>query len=316
MVSKNVGSQKEILNNFSEKSNKLLHELFSRSLEKKQALEFAYCLLRVGGVQDADWDEFIESQNTIKAFEDLLKIGRGKLDGKEINIVEDRITLFIYCHLIEMQSPHHVISNLLRLNNGENYTIDPFHLAEKRRKLKSVFSKQPVAYPKDRLKIIKELDEQNLTYPMLNEIYDDRIRNAFYHSDFVITKNEFRIPSLATNNVISLTEVRLKVQKAYIFYNYLFRYVEDYRKLFYSLKDREFDLYRPYGEKLKFLFDNKSLIGFEVTRPNETNSIYRRTEKGTQAINLHFTNAGEIGFFVGDLDFLKKWYKNNMLPNQ
>lgn len=302
----------KILKEFSKKSNRLLHKLFSQALKKKQVLEFAYCLLRVGGMQDAEWDEFIESQRTIKAFEDLLVAGKDKLNRNQYHIVEDRIMIFLYCHLIEMPPIYHVIVNLLRLNNGDNYTIDPFNLVEKRRKLKSIFNKQPVIYPKGKLKVIKRLDRQNLIYPLLREIYNDQIRNAFYHSDFVITATEFRIPSKAVESVIPLKEVRLTIQKAFIFYNYLFRYIEDYKKLYYSLKNKELDLYKPHGEKLKFLYKNKSLIGLEVTRPNKTNSKYTRTEKSTEVINLHFTKNGEIGFFVGDLDFLREWYKKQV----
>lgn len=263
-------------------------------------------------MQDRDWDEFVESQRTIKAFERLLSIGKKKLNKSQYQIVEDRVMIFLYCHFIEMPSFYHIIANLLRLNNGSDYTIDPFNSAEKRRKLKSVFDRQPVLYPKDKLRIISKLDTKKLIYPLLKDIYNDQIRNAFFHSDFVLTNSEFRIPSKVIGCVIPLAEVRLTIQKSIIFYEYLIRYVEDYKKLYYSLEGKELDLYKPYGEKLKFLYKDKSLIGFEVTRPNNTNSRYTRTEKGTEATNLHFTNKGEVGFFVGDLDFLKQWYSKQI----
>lgn len=301
-------SEQKTLNDYSNRVNKQLHTLFSQALATMQALEFAYCLLRVGGTEDKDWDELIESRRTMMYLQDLLKVGKQQLSKKKQLVVTDRINLFIYCHLIEMKAPYHIIANLLKLHKKECYTVDPFNLAEKRRKRKTLLGSQPVIYPNQKLRIIKTLDLESIISPSMYDFYDDRVRNAFYHSDFVITGSQFRIPSQIADSIIPLDQVRLQIQKAFIFYSYFFGYVENYKKLYTSLDGREFDLFKLYGEKLKFIINKGSLVGFEVSRPNNTNSKYVRTNKGVRSLNMSFTKNGEIGFFVGDLDFLRKWY--------
>ena len=285
---------------FIKKTSGTLKELFKTALKNGKLFEFSCCLIRVGGMEDAGWDDFEESQKTVDLMQNLCP---GRLTDSDKKQVQDRINLFTYCHLIEAKAPYHIIANLLRLANGNHYSISPFF--SKKKVPKTLVIPPKPTYPKEKLAIIKVLDTNNLIYPVLKEIYSDVIRNAFYHSDFVIEKNEFRIPS-GVGTIISIKEVRNTLERGIIFYQLLFQIYYSYKFSFKKFKDRVHDFDKRYGEKIEFLVKNKGeLFGFEVSRPNGTNSRFTRTEKGVGGINMTWGDDGEVGFFMGDLDKLK-----------
>lgn len=298
---------------FKQSIEKNLGILFKTAIQKGKAFEFACSLLRVGGIEDEGWDEMNESLNTIALFDELANNAPENWSNTKKRAIQDRIWLFTYCHLIEMSAPYDLILNLLRLSEGKCYTIDPFNLAEKR-KGKSVFNKQPIIYPAGKIHTIQTYDKNNIIAPSLLEIYDNDIRNAFFHSDFVISKKEFHIPSRPIDSVFKLKDIREKARKAFIFYNLIFSFWESYRKLYKNFKEQEYDFAKDYGEKLKYLVERGRLVGFEITRPNGTNSSYKRTKKGVTGFNIDFADDGGVGFFVGDLDALRKWRENQNRP--
>jgi len=47
---------------FIKRTSRTLKELFETALKNGKLFEFSCCLIRVGGMEDAGWDDFEESQ--------------------------------------------------------------------------------------------------------------------------------------------------------------------------------------------------------------------------------------------------------------
>ena len=90
-----------------------------------------------------------------------------------------------------------LVANLLRLRIGNKYHVDPFHDLAQRRPLKKSQAFGTVVPPtaKQKLKRISELAKQANMVPVgvaFEETHDAVLRNAVYHSDFIL---HFSLPT-------------------------------------------------------------------------------------------------------------------------
>src|SRR5205085_1076614 len=103
-----------------------------------------------------------------------------------------RLGLLMYCHIVEMDAPYEVITNLLRFRLGKGYSPNPYFdfLTEKEKKS---FAKQGIRTGR-KIEIIHALSrEASLTVgTVFDEFYNHRLRNAVQHSDFILTDEQFR----------------------------------------------------------------------------------------------------------------------------
>lgn len=159
----------------------LLEELFVKA---KATDEFEFCcsLLRIRGMEDAGWDPLQESEQLARQ---LMWLSNGPID----DTFRLRLNLFLYCHMTEMADVYNITANMLGVINGDRYSVNPFmgELHESNRSAK---------YPNEKALRIKErADALGLTElgEVCCEMLVKEVRNAFYHSDYILTKESFNI---------------------------------------------------------------------------------------------------------------------------
>lgn len=165
----------------SDKIQSLISDLFDKA---KSTDEFEFCcaLLRIRGTEAPGWDTLVESQGLIN---DLISI----LEAPMNDLFKHRILLLLYCHVTEMDDLYNYIANLLWIVLGERYHIDPFYY--------ELFAdRKTINSPENKVNRIVELSTK-ANLKEVGEIFEyflvKQVRNAFFHSDYVIYKNEFRI---------------------------------------------------------------------------------------------------------------------------
>ncbi|KPK42896.1 MAG: hypothetical protein AMJ78_00610 [Omnitrophica WOR_2 bacterium SM23_29] len=175
----------------------ILNKLFLKA-KSKDEFEYICALLRIRGMESAGWDPFEETQHL---FNDIVLLSQAPLKGD----TQVRLLLFIYCHITEVDAIYCVLENMLRTIEGERCSIAPFrHLYGRRKNI--LDSRPPSA--KQVVQALQQhtqkLNEQELS-DLLTWMFNDQVRNAFFHSDYTIFKDEFRSreANFRTNNVIT-----------------------------------------------------------------------------------------------------------------
>lgn len=155
-------------------------ENFTRLLEEaknKNEFEFVNVLLGYNGMGSLmSLTHFYESESL---FKDLSSILTGDYTNKN-NI---RIGLFLYCHFFEMDELYRILGNLLRIAN--NLRFKPFLFED--------LSKDDLT-PTEKINELKAMSitagYTNLT-DCFDELYSNKLRNSFFHSNYSIDENEY-----------------------------------------------------------------------------------------------------------------------------
>ena len=159
----------------------MLTKLFERA---KQQDEFEFCctLLRVRGIEPIGWDAMIESRELL---DQVLAMVQAPIDQK----FRVRLLLFAYCHATEMSATYDTIANLIRILLGERWSLNPFSGA-----LHS--SNKTLTKPEPKTLRIQEWAMQ-AEIPEIGEVMrkmlEKNVRNAVYHSDYILEGAVFRI---------------------------------------------------------------------------------------------------------------------------
>jgi hypothetical protein len=170
-----------------------LKPLFFPALPAKyDIIDFFASLLRIVGMEDRGWDPLQESRATL---EDLNSIMQMKLSSKQFPSTEMtkwRLGLIMYSHMVEMDAPYEVITNLLRFHLGYGYSPNPYYQFLSKVEQKK-FAKKGI-YPVGKIKIIKQLSKELgvAVGDLFDEFYDSKLRNAISHSDYILTDKHFR----------------------------------------------------------------------------------------------------------------------------
>lgn len=178
---------------FSPPSLECFSDLFQRARQQDE-FEFVCTLLRFRGMEDQGWDTLEESWKLISQV----------LAQTEAPIQADfrlRLHLFLYCHVTEMDDLYHLTGNLLRVVLGDRYTLAPFR--------SGMFGETTEAkYPPAKVVRINKWSKE-AGIPEIGEVLSaalvPEVRNAFFHSDYILFDNEFRISVVPA---YSSTEVR------------------------------------------------------------------------------------------------------------
>jgi len=194
-----------------------LDSLFNMAF-KSSSFDTLCAVLRVGGWMSQDWDPFVESQEAFEDYDWLLEKAR----SERTPFAAWRVALLTYCHAVEMTVPHVLLANLLRIVAREPYVIYPFADLVRRRKKDPLASIPPSATTK--IKRIRSLAD-NAGEPKLVEIldsfFDDQVRNAFSHSDYVLTESGFRWTESGPASEIPLDKLTMMVETCSAFYTAL-----------------------------------------------------------------------------------------------
>jgi len=161
----------------------ILEDLFREAFNKDE-FEFCCNLLRVRGLESPGWDALEESTEFIHQ---IISLINGPLD----NTFKFRMTLLLYCHITEMNDFYNIVANFLWILLGERYSIDPFWY--------SLYSdRKTINSPEGKVNRIKELSIK-ANKPTVGDLYEfllvKQIRNAFFHADYTLYDQTFRIVS-------------------------------------------------------------------------------------------------------------------------
>ncbi|MDP1760219.1 MAG: hypothetical protein Q8L01_02090, partial [Candidatus Woesebacteria bacterium] len=258
------------------------------------------------GMHFGHWDPAVEIQDFFEDFNQLIKATDKSRNHKRLY----RIGLVMYCHAVEMNMAHHILANLLLVIGGKPYSIDPFHILWKRKK-GTIFDARPPS-AKQKLTLLRDLasvvDETKLI-DYIEEFYNDKIRNSFYHSDYCLTETEFRYFDGGIASAIPLSELDEIITNCFAFYE----------AFFHSLKwiQRNFGVAKKYHklpnyELMEILVDKKKCVyGFKMHFSNGQVATYQREIDKVIAENLSFEDDGSVNFFVGMFSDMKPMYMLN-----
>lgn len=261
-------------------------------------------LLRIVGMEDKGWDPYIESRGTLEDLNAILQSEHAESIFEDKELTMWRMGLLMYSHIVEMDAPYEVITNLLRFQLGKGYSPNPYYMFFNNEEKKQF--KRSGIYPKSKLKIIKQLSKEvgNPIGEIFDEFYDGKLRNAISHSDYILTEKQFRVRS-GTGAVgaysIELERLNEIITKAKLFISTVFSLDRAAREIWGDKKGQAIPYDPVYKGFMEVLADEEGLMcGFKIHWPNNSESTYRRTQDGIDMTNcmLDFENAN-IEFMVG-----------------
>ena len=262
-------------------------------------------LLRVFGAEDRGWDSYVESRATLEDLNSFFKISLPEDLFPDSNATHWRIGLLLYSHVVEMDAPYEVLTNLLRFRLGKGYNPSAFLEFLTDRENRSFGRRGIPTYRK--IEIIKELStEANL--PKIGAIFDDfynnHLRNAVGHSDYVLGDDDFRCRRNTSGTRafrISYAELDEIISSTKAFIAAFFQ-VEVLARQVWGLEKHKAVPYDPhYKGLMEILVDERDVMcGFRIHWPNSSESTYRRTEDGIDMTNCYFEPDGPtIALLVG-----------------
>jgi hypothetical protein len=261
-------------------------------------------LLRIVGMEDAGWDPHLESRALLDDLNSLLQIELPKDRFTDSDLTTWRLGLLFYSHIVEMDAPYEVLTNLLRFRLGKGYSPNPYYMflsAKERKRYKN--SRIP---PKVKIEILRKLGHEAKIQvaELIDEFYDSDLRNAISHSDFILTSKSFRCRGgSGAWRAFSLPLERINevVTKAKVFVGTFFGLDREARRIWGTRKQRAIPYDTTYKGLMEVLVDADDLLcGFKVHWPNNSESVYRRTADGIEMTNcmLDLKNA-TIQLMVG-----------------
>lgn len=257
-------------------------------------IDFASALLRAGGMENGGWDPLAESRAFLSDLVSLQLVELPRASFASQEATRWRLALLAYAHLVEMDGPYEVLMNLTRVRAGKSHVVDPFRSKQGKKRL----------YPADKIKRIGDAVEEqgrSTLRDLFGSFYDNNLRNAVSHSDFIIHPEGFRSRGsrfresaeyLTFSQQMSLERLEGMLSNAFGFYSALFQlHATALRELpvpSLFVVDEE---YKGVGE---LIVESGALRGFVIHWPNGLDSIYRRTPDGCDAINVSFGSEGEV----------------------
>ena len=173
--------------------------------------------------------------------------------------------------------------------DGEGYSPNPFFALLTDKEQKS-YARRGISTGR-KIEIIKQLSK-DLGFDagdIFDEFYNNQLRNAIAHSDYIIADDEFRCRGgLSGMKAFRIPyedlDKRLLAAKAFI--AALFQ-VELIARQVWGLHKQKAIPYDPrYKGLMQVLVDDRDVMcGFKVHWPNGSESMYRRTEIGIDMVN-------------------------------
>lgn len=293
-----------------EEAIKEYHDFWFSLLQKaidKSPFDALCTLLRPRGMHDAGWDVLDESKATFDDFNWMLteaKKSKGEMCTR-------RLALHYYCFVIEMTAVHELMMNILRCISGKHYLPFPFAHLNRKKKKGSLWDIVPPSMPM-KIREIKNLAstlEMDKLVEHLDYAFDEKIRNAIAHSDYILLENELRFFGGGPPSGISLEKMDNLLGFTFIFVSGLLTAQANMK---YVLKNsKRFHKWENY-EVLELLSNESGVYGFHVHFSNGSKSTFTRDKNGVTMINMTLRDG--IGFMVGSVDDLKPVWKVNGVP--
>ena len=277
--------------------------LFGRA-SNSNGFDFLCTILRVEGITNGHWDAFVEAEEASKDFSKMLR----KISAKRNPKRALRLGLFLYCHLTEMSATYEILANLLRCCQSKPYMMYPFSSLVKVIEREWMFPKRILPSPNAKIKYLKKLAEdcgETKIGEIIDRFFHPEIRNAFYHSDYTISDEEFRTIKGGEigNQIMSLEELSEMLTRCFAFYSAFFiAYNRTKKNLAIGGKFHRW----PNYEVLEILSNKDGLTGFKIHFPNNSCAFFERKKyEGTMGMNIMCQDEG-ISLNIGDIDSYKK----------
>lgn len=284
------------------------HDLWFSLFEKAfniSSFDTLCTLLRPGAIHGAGWDVLDEADTTFTDFNWMLDVAQ-KAKGKT---TARRFALYYYCFLVEMTAIHETMINVLRCVTGQHYLAFPFQYLSRRRKRDNRSIPPSMA---QKINAVTDLATQAGEADLaakINCVFDETLRNAVAHSDYILTADELRIREPGPGSSVPLKDVDQKV-------NYTFRFVSGLLAAASNMKYalRRAPKYQKWAnyEVLELLADENGVYRFHVHFSNGNKSTFMRTKDGVTQINMR-TSKG-VGFMIGMIDRLEPIWKIDGVP--
>jgi hypothetical protein len=260
-------------------------------------------LLRVLGIEDRGWDPYAESRAMLNDINGFFSIALPSENFNEPDRTRWRLSLILYSHIVEMDAPYEVITNLLRFKLGKGYSPNPFFQFLMEREKKG-FRKKGISTIR-KIEIIKNLSDEAHSglAGIFDDFYSNKLRNAIAHADFILTDEDFRCRGGISGTKgfrLGYEELDRKIMCAKAFVSALFQMELLARQVWGTKKQQAIPYDLTYKGLMEVLVDDRdAMCGFRVHWPNNSQSTYRRTEDGVEMTNcmLDLNNA-TLNLFV------------------
>lgn len=267
-------------------SGKIFIEQFRRLLNEsreKNEFEFINVLLGykgMGGMMSLT--HFYESQSL---FQDMSALITEDHDNKN-NV---RIGLFLYSHFFEMDELYRVLGNLLNIMNGGRFKPFLFEDLE-----------ADELTPTEKIKELKKMSAgcgfSDLT-DCIDELYSNKLRNSFFHSNYSIDKGEYlntsrrhtiKIRGEERHSLNIETELYPLIMETIESAKFFFSEIEENKKSYTSNKVIEGNLSLP--EPVMILGDTgNGLIGWQSSSGSAIKITYKYGSPFLAAYNIRIT---------------------------
>ena len=235
------------MSDFEKNTVQILDCLFERAFKSAHDHLFIQTLFGANLMGLGVMDSIFETINFVNHFKNFLSEKNHPLD----NI---RIGLMLYCHIYETNFIPRVIYNLIIIRNGK-YNCFPFPMTNNKWEMN----------PDRKIEIIEKQDTEIGT--LMKQIYDTNIRNAFVHSDYILTNKEIILSADRNMKSICLPYDRLDEKLGnMLFYFYAFiETIMAYKTKIYNNGDVIYA--NNIAERWKIIVnpDDNQVVGFEGT---------------------------------------------------
>jgi hypothetical protein len=166
-------------------AKRIFDELFHKARDRDE-FEYASALLRIRGMEDAGWDPLEE---TGALFNDIGTLLEAPLN----DYARVRLGLLLYSHLTEVDAIYEILANMIEVTAGDRCVIAPFHDL-----YTPAGRPRYEQYPPSAKRVVTRLKEKaaarghDEVTELLNWFFNDGVRNAFFHSDYILYRDEFR----------------------------------------------------------------------------------------------------------------------------
>jgi len=143
---------------------------------------------------------------------------------------------------------------------------------------------------------------------LIQTFFDDKIRNAFYHSDYCLTDKVFRIAEGGVGEEISLSVISEKLARCFAFYSAFYRIHKEYRLSFKTIK--KIHKWPNYEVFELIVDDDEGLVGFKIHFSNDNFTHFERRKDKVFGQNYSVEEEG-ISLHQGCIDDLKKEWRMN-----
>lgn len=165
-------------------AGEILDRLFNQAREADE-FEYICALLRIRGVEDEGWDPLEETQ---RLYDDVGSLMQAPLH----DYARIRLGLLLYSHLTEVDAVYIILANMVEITAGERCVMNPF---DDLYRTQGAFGDR---IPPSARRVVNRLKERaaergyDELVQLLDSFFNDAVRNAFFHSDYILHEDEFR----------------------------------------------------------------------------------------------------------------------------